>query len=399
MQPTPIHHDKHRDGISIEDRWKARGGRQGKRYLAKVRDTRLQKYRRKAFPDLEAAKRWAKHTRAQLELGETSAGTWPVSLVLEDCLTVMRQEGRSPTYIHEVERHVGMMQAAQLHDLADDALHARIRQYLDLPTCENRRRRESAAPAPGTKQQRLRFVRILVNHATRYMGLRQDPMVGFFIPGVRGRITKPSDMETYHPAEVRAVLDLNRRDDPAWLAFVISVYSGLRAAELMALRWEEIDWDTRILRVARGKGGKMRHVHLQPDLFDLLYVVGGPGAEKPKLGKVLVLNYGRLQVFILRPLLALAHVKWDRGIDEETKYRRTLTWHACRRTCAAASLAAGVDSLDIQRSLGHADIEMTGEYAGAFARWKAFAQAENWPRGRLCFFAPPAALVATGIVR
>ena len=385
----PNTQDPKRDGISIEDRWKTLGKRQGKQFLAKVRDTRFQRYKSKAFADLTAARHWAKITRARIDLGESSAGTWPVAAVLEDCLALLRQEKRSAVYIHDVQRHVRMFEKVKLRDLADDLLHTKVRQYLDLPTCENRRRREDPAPSPGTKQQRYRYVRILVTHAQRYMGLRQDPLIGFFIPGVRGRVTKPSDMETYNPAEVRAILDLKRHDDPAWVTFVLAIYSGLRAAEMMALRWEEIDWDVRMLRVSRGKGDKVRHVPLQSDLYDFLNQMGGPAAKHPKLGKVISIPYGRLPTNLLRDLLDLAQVKWHRGTDEVTGYPRNLTWHACRRTCAAASLAAGVDSLEIQRSLGHAGIAMTGEYAGAFARWKSHVQAEAWPRGRLCFFAPP----------
>ncbi len=83
-------HDRNRDGISIEDRWRARGQRIGKRWLAKVRDTRLQRYKRKAFVDLNAAKDWSRVMRARLELAETSAGTWPLAEVITECVRKIR---------------------------------------------------------------------------------------------------------------------------------------------------------------------------------------------------------------------------------------------------------------------------------------------------------------------
>jgi site-specific recombinase XerD len=63
---------------------------------------------------------------------------------------------------------------------------------------------------------------------------------------------------------------------------------------------------------------------------------------------------------------------------------------------AAALLAAGADSLEIQRGLGHEKLALTGHYASAFTRWKSQVDDEQWPRGRLCFLAPsePAAEVA-----
>jgi hypothetical protein len=75
---TPKQRDRNRDGISIEDRWEARGARIGKRWLVKVRDTRLHRYKRKAFADHDAAKAWGRQTRARFELAEGSAGTWPL---------------------------------------------------------------------------------------------------------------------------------------------------------------------------------------------------------------------------------------------------------------------------------------------------------------------------------
>lgn len=71
---------------------------------------------------------------------------------------------------------------------------------------------------------------------------------------------RTSDQETYTLDEVRAVLSLNANQDPVWIAFVIAVFSGLRAFELRALRWDAIDWRIRMLRVARGKCGKVRSV-------------------------------------------------------------------------------------------------------------------------------------------
>jgi integrase len=388
---TPQQHDRHRDGISIEDRWKARGRRQGKRWLAKVRDTRLQRYKRKAFSDLVVAKDWARVTRARLELAETSAGTWPLADVITDCAAFMVKEGRNPAYIKAVQRHGGMLQRVGVRDLADEALQGKVRLYLELPTDEAHRRHQSSeAPAASTIQVRFIYVRVLVTYAMRHMGLRNDPLAGFVMPrnARREAVTRTSDQETYTLAEVRAVLALDRREDPVWVAFVVAIFTGLRAFELHALRWEAIDWAARMLRVARGKGAKVRHVPLPNQLHDFLRGLGGPDAKSPRLGPIVSSTLPRLNVEYLRPLLTLAGVEWERGDNELSGLPRRLTWHACRRTCAAASLAAGVDSLEIQRSLGHEEMEMTGEYAGAFTRWKAAVQAEGWPRGHLCFFLP-----------
>lgn len=389
---SPKQRDRNRDGISIEDRWEARGRRTGKRWLAKVRDTRLHRYKRKAFSDLEAAKGWAKQTRARFELSESSAGTWPLEEVIKEYGEAMRREHRPEEYVKAVERHGRMLQSVGVRDLADDGLQAKMRALLALPTDEKHRRHQGSEPAPSTKRQRCNYIRTLVSFAMQYQGLRLDPLIGFAVPGQsrRGALSRPSDQETYTLSEVRSVLALDRPEDSIWLAYVVAIFTGLRAFEIHELRWDAIDWTTKTLRVARGKGSKVRHVPLQPELHDMLRRLGGPDAKHPRIGPMFTFTKHRVDVADLRPLLDAAGVKWDRGTNEITGLPRRLTWHACRRTCAAASLAAGVDSLEIQRSLGHEEMEMTGEYAGAFARWKAVIQAEAWPRGRLCLFGSPA---------
>jgi integrase len=229
----------------------------------------------------------------------------------------------------------------------------------------------------------------------QYQGLRLDPLLGFAVPrqSRRGAHSRPSDQETYLLNEVRQVLALNRPEDSVWLAYVVAIFTGLRAFEIHALRWDAIDWTTKTLRVARGKGAKVRHVPLQAELHDFLRHLGGPDTDRPRIGPMFTFTKHRVDVADLRPLLDDAGVTWDRGTNEITGLPRRLTWHACRRTYAAASLAAGVDSLEIQRSLGHAEMDMTGEYTGAFARWKAVVQTEAWPRGRLCMFGPYAGAV------
>jgi len=59
-------------------------------------------------------------------------------------------------------------------------------------------------------------------------------------------------------------------------------------------------------------------------------------------------------------------------------------------------LAAGVDAVEIQRGLGHADISMTGEYAGAYTKWKSVVADEEWPRGVLRFRGAPETMAKVG---
>src|SRR5258708_5611271 len=122
---APSQHDRRRDGISLEDRWKARGDRVGKRWMVKVRDPRAAAYKRKAFEDRAVAMDWAKRLRASFVLGQAGAGRWLVEDVKEDLVDTLTKEGRSAGYVRLIERCAEDLQAVGVTDLADDALRAR----------------------------------------------------------------------------------------------------------------------------------------------------------------------------------------------------------------------------------------------------------------------------------
>lgn len=387
--------DKRRDGVVITDLWRWKGRRGiGKRYLARVRDERLQAYKQRAF-ELEAdAKAWAEEQRHLLALGESTAARFDIGPIGRDLLTTMEREKRSAQYVRQMRMAIAGLEKQGVGDLAADGFQAQVRAYLLSPTDENRRRGQDEAPAPRTIRIRFAYARALVRHAMREFRLKADPLADFRMPS--GASLKELDRdgggEAYTITEVRQVLARNRPQEPAWLAFAIGCYAGLRAAEIRALRWEDIDFTARTIRVGKGKGNKVRTVELQAELAEILLPLSGRGEKVVKTGPVVRLAEPRLHTqHHLDPLLDDAGVVRDRGRNEVSGLKRMLGWHSCRRTYAAASLGAGVDDLALARNLGHTVNEkaLTGAYAGAFVGMKAQIQDEGWPAGRLCFRAAP----------
>jgi integrase len=389
--------DKRRDGIVITDLWRWRGRRGiGKRYLAQVRDGRLHAYKRKTF-DLEAdAKAWAAEQRHLLGLGQSTAARFELALVGKDLLERMERDRRGAQYIRAVRLAIEALEGLGVRDLASDSLQAQVRAYIQSPTDENRRRKEGGddRPAPRTMKVRYGYVRAIIRHAIEAFRLRGDPLEGFRMPGGASlrEIDRDGGGEAYSIPEVRKVLKLGRTTDPAWLAFVIGVYSGLRATEIRALRWEHIDFQSRVIRVVRGKGAKVRTVGLQPELLDILSPMSNRGGSNVKTGLVITLREPRLHTqHHLEPLLKEAGVCRDRGVNAVTGLPRTLVWHSCRRTFAAACLASGMDSMELGLQLGHTFNErsLTGAYANTFQQMKATIEDERWVKGRLGFASTP----------
>jgi integrase len=162
---------------------------------------------------------------------------------------------------------------------------------------------------------------------------------------------------------LRAVLAGHWLEGPALLA----AGCGLRAGEVTALQWRDVDLLRRQLYVHRPiPSGKERRysateaktasgarlVHLPPALVTLLAQRPVPAPE--------ALVFARADGSPLRANLfprALRRLCRQAGVAE-------VTFHQLRHSNATALLEAGVNPLQVQRHLGHADVRTTlGIYA------------------------------------
>lgn len=137
-------------------------------------------------------------------------------------------------------------------------------------------------------------------------------------------------------------------------AFVLALSTGARQAELMNLRWPQVDFvrSTIVLRDGETKNGAGRVLPLTGEAFDLLR----------DLNKVRDLHDDR--VFPVpadgRGFGSL-RTAWDKALDraEVTDFR----WHDLRHTAASYLTMAGVGSMEIAKILGHKTLEMTARYS------------------------------------
>lgn len=170
-------------------------------------------------------------------------------------------------------------------------------------------------------------------------------------------------------------------------AFRILFYTGLRVGELLALRWEDVDLDGRMLFVRRGlsageeglpKGGRPRFVPISsPAVLVLQRLAARPDFVSPG-DYVLVNRVGRrLDVSALRR-------RYKRGCA--VAGLRPVRLHGLRH--AAGSLVARTsDAVFVRDFLGHAKLSTTDRYVRAKARPeelerldRAFAISESRPQ-------------------
>ncbi|TFH26637.1 MAG: tyrosine recombinase XerC [Myxococcales bacterium] len=145
-----------------------------------------------------------------------------------------------------------------------------------------------------------------------------------------------------------------------WLrnaALLEVLYScGLRASEVVALDWQQIDFDPGVLRVEQGKGGKQRVVPIGRDALESLERCRSDWSEPNRCEEAVFLNLrgGRLSVRSVGRILD----ECIRRAAVQTK----ASPHALRHSFATHLLENGADLRAIQEMLGHASISTTQRY-------------------------------------
>lgn len=150
--------------------------------------------------------------------------------------------------------------------------------------------------------------------------------------------------------------------------------SGLRAAELVALDWKNIDVGLGAVRIENGKGGKQRVVPVGADAIDALAAYrktwNGPVRDEDA---IFLNRYGdRLHVRSIGRVL-------DTCI-RQAALQTQASPHAIRHSFATHLLENGADLRAIQEMLGHASISTTQRYTHLDLRRLASVYDKAHPR-------------------
>ena len=142
--------------------------------------------------------------------------------------------------------------------------------------------------------------------------------------------------------------------DPILRALVVvAANTGIRRGELMALRWEDVDFDNAqlVIRAAHSKTAESRVVPLNLDVIESLRSLG------PKPGGQIVpfKDFPRHRWDVVRKNLG-----WDRI---ETPRLKGWRWHDFRHDAASRMAMADVPLSKIGKILGHKSLVTTQRYA------------------------------------
>jgi len=146
----------------------------------------------------------------------------------------------------------------------------------------------------------------------------------------------------------------------------VAAYAGLRLGELLALRWEDVDWSGSVLTISRAlsageesstKSGRVRRVPLADQAAAALERISRRENFTEPEDLVFPNTIGRtLDGSALRR-------RFKRARDAAGL--RPLRWHDLRHTFGSLLVAGGVDLVSVKDALGHSQLTTTSRYLHA----------------------------------
>jgi integrase len=234
----------------------------------------------------------------------------------------------------------------------------------------------AAGLAASTVQNTLDPLRAIYRRALRRDVVAIDPTEGLELrrpDGRRDRIASP--METV--ALLTALPDFER------VVWATAMYAGLRAGELRALRWSDVDLPGRVIHVRRGwddvegeQDGKSEAAERDVPILDpLAKELAAHKLRGGRDGAALVFGLTTEQPFYRSTVNGHAIAAWKAANERRAEDARRcgaeppaplepIGLHEGRHSCASTFIAAGANPKVIQKIMGHASITETFDRYG-----------------------------------
>ncbi len=186
--------------------------------------------------------------------------------------------------------------------------------------------------APSTKRTHLTQIGAAYRYAHRRGVVPRDPTVDVLLERVPDR--EPQIIPNQALRDMKARLTTDRE----WLLWHLLAYSGMRRAEILNLKWEDVRSADNTITIV-GKGGKLRHIPIHPALGEAL------AEQTPEPGTWVV--RGQQRAGRSRPTSTRTFHTVMKCIT-----RDEYTAHDFRRTVASSLYKNGVDGDTIDKIMG-----------------------------------------------
>ena len=220
---------------------------------------------------------------------------------------------------------------------------------------------------PSTQKGYLSKVRSFFNWLKKEGYLRDNPCIAVKEPRVPRNLPEYLSREEVGALVAQAELDALLSAAPGWMpdAIRLAVSTGLRRAELCALRWCDVDFPGRNIYVRGYESGRRRHrtksghdrrAPMLPISFDVLVRLADLRKNENEDETVLVSSRaGPLDPGFLGRKFS--------QLRRRVGLRKEYSFHTLRHTFASWLVSEGVPIRHVQEYMGHADMKTTMIYA------------------------------------
>ncbi len=275
-----------------------------------------------------------------------------------------RQKRESLTFRELMEKHYLPWAETNKKHWKDDL--NRFRAYLAEPLGDKplkeitpfmlegvKKRLQEKGLAGATIKHALVIIRQAYNKAALW-GLYDgpNPVKGIKLPKLNNaqeRVLTPEEEDRLMPV-------LKAKSQQVHDMAMMSLYAGLRFAEVASMRWGDRDENNRLH--VRGKGGKVRKILLAPRLQELLKE--RQPADVSPADLVFPDANGNIQQ---RISVTYYRTVADLGLNAGRERKFSLDFHALRHTFATRLASRGTPLNVLRDLLGHVDLKMVSRYS------------------------------------
>ena len=142
------------------------------------------------------------------------------------------------------------------------------------------------------------------------------------------------------------------------LILMVALNTGMRKGEIFNLKWEDIDFESRKIRISKSKSGRGRTIPMNSILFSLL-----SGLKSQN---------GKTEFVFTNPETGKPYIDIKKAFNGACKRAgiKNLHFHDLRHTFASRLIKRGVDLIIAKELLGHSSVVTTQRYLHSQAREK-----------------------------
>lgn len=306
-----------------------------------------------SFAKISDAKEWATNTEADLRRGLKFDDHNARKHTLKDAIAKYLEFSsleNAPRFTQQRRKQLAWWEERMGHLFLADVKAEKINEFKrQLMATMAGRGGESPTPLkPATINSYIAALSVVLSHATKELHwLPYNPA-----QGVQKLELHNTRLRFLSKEEREKLLEVCQRGHPLLYPWVLlAISTGMRKGELLALKWKDLDFEKKIVRVEKSKNGDKRSVPLTGKALQVL--------------KELHRNCDSTSEFVFARADGQAAMElkkhWEAAVKEAGL--ENFRFHDLRHTAATYLLEAKATLAELSSILGHRDIQMVKRYA------------------------------------